>query len=178
MNYSGGAWNFAGVNGNYADAVGNRSTATNWGRSGSSIGGRMNYQNTGWFTIGGRGANRNFHGKVASMVITTLKRNEAMPTDTEIIEMVTDPMGWLNDYKVGESYRRPQNSSNSANFQIGGSLSMALSTQVWLMGDGTLDSYSNMIRNQVMPSDQNYTKLNMISMVSNDIQTVNINGLT
>ena len=35
-----------------------------------------------------------------------------------------------------------------------------------------------MIRNQVMPSDQNYTKLNMISMVSNDIQTVNITGLT
>ena len=35
-----------------------------------------------------------------------------------------------------------------------------------------------MIRNQVDPNDQNWTKLNLISMVSNDIQTVTINGLT
>ena len=31
-----------------------------------------------------------------------------------------------------------------------------------------------MIRNRANPGDQNHTKLNMISMVSNDIQTVNI----
>ncbi|MCP4833050.1 MAG: hypothetical protein GY886_12630 [Gammaproteobacteria bacterium] len=53
-----------------------------------------------------------------------------------------------------------------------------MGTQIYLMGDGTNDSYSNMIRNQVNPSDQNFTKLNMISMVSNDIQTVNIDGLS
>ena len=47
-----------------------------------------------------------------------------------------------------------------------------------LMGDGTLDNYSNMIRNQVYANDQNYTKLNMISMVSNDIQNVTIGGLS
>ena len=46
------------------------------------------------------------------------------------------------------------------------------------MGDGTNDSYSNMIRNQVMPSDQNYSKLNLISMQSNDIQNVTIPGLS
>ena len=46
------------------------------------------------------------------------------------------------------------------------------------MGDGENDSYSNMIRNYIQPLDQNYTKLNMVSMVSNDIQNVNINGLT
>ena len=46
------------------------------------------------------------------------------------------------------------------------------------MGDGTNDSYSNMIRNQVTPSDQNYTKLNLISMVSNDIENVTIEGLS
>ena len=92
--------------------------------------------------------------------------------------MVTDPMQWLQDYKVGESYRRPQHSNNSSNFQVGGSGNMALATQVWLMGDGTNDSYSNMIRNQVNIGDQNNTKLNMISMVSNDIQNVNIDGLS
>ena len=46
------------------------------------------------------------------------------------------------------------------------------------MGDGTNDSYSNMIRNQVDPTDQNNTKLNLISMVSNDIETVTISGLS
>ena len=49
-----------------------------------------------------------FHGQVASMVVTTLKLNDPMPNDAEIKAMITDPMGWLNDYKVGnmsmESY--------------------------------------------------------------------------
>jgi hypothetical protein len=157
-------------------SVGVPLTSGNWGLG--TTGGRMDRQNTGAFTVGGRGANRSFHGKVASMVITTLKRNVAMPTDAEIQMMVTDPMRWLQDYKAGQSYRRPESSSNSANFQVGGSLFMALSTQVWLMGDGSNDSYSNMIRNRVMSSDQNYTKLNLISMVANDIETVNIPGLS
>ena len=51
-------------------------------------------------------------------------------------------------------------------------------TQIWLMGDGTLDNYSNMIRNEVYPQDKNFTKLNMISMTSNDIVNVTIDGLT
>ena len=34
-----------------------------------------------------------------------------------------------------------------------------------------------MIRNLINPTDQNYTKLNLISMVSNDIQNVSIPGL-
>ena len=46
------------------------------------------------------------------------------------------------------------------------------------MGEGAYDIYSNMIRNITHPTDQNYGKLNMISMLSNDIQTVNIPGLT
>ena len=46
------------------------------------------------------------------------------------------------------------------------------------MGDGTNDAYSQ-IRNQVWPATiQNVTPMNMISMVSNDIETVNISGLT
>ena len=42
----------------------------------------------GDFTIGGRGNNRSFHGKVASMVITTLKTNDTMPSDAEIELMI------------------------------------------------------------------------------------------
>lgn len=46
------------------------------------------------------------------------------------------------------------------------------------MGDGNLDSYSNMIRNQINPYDQNYTRLVLNSMESNDIETVSIPGLS
>ena len=46
------------------------------------------------------------------------------------------------------------------------------------MGDGTNDSYANGIRSYINPSDQNYAKMQLNSMVSNDIETVNIAGLT
>ena len=69
-------------------------------------GGRIDWSFVnGAFTIGGDGANRNFHGKVASMVVTTLKLNSPMPTDAEIEAMVTDPVKWVDDYKVGNDYR-------------------------------------------------------------------------
>ena len=155
-------------------AVGsNVSSVFNW--DGSC---RMNRQYLGEMTIGGRGANRSFRGKVASFVSTTLRVGVAMPTTAEIEMMITDPMKWLNDYKVGVDFRLPWQTSDAGfNFALNdGSSSYA--TQVWLMGDGTSDSYSNMIRNQVQPADQNYTKLNLISMVSNDIENVTINGLS
>ena len=147
----------------------------------TQTGGRMNRQYQGKLTLGGRGANRSYNGKIASFVTTTLRCGQAMPADAEILEMVTDPMGWLQDYKAGNLYRRPDLTSNSTNFILRNSAQSynePRATQVWLMGDGMMDSYSNMIRNQVNPADQNETKMNMISMVSNDIQTVNIPGLT
>lgn len=150
----------------------NRSQASNW----TSTGGRMDRQFTGQLTIGGRGSNRNYHGKVASMVVTTLERNVAMPTNAEIEAMVTDPVGWLNTYKVGNSYRQPQNSNSSTGFNLTGTGANA--TQVWLMGDGASDSYANGIRNEVYRNNQNETKLQLNSMVSNDIQTVSIGGLS
>ena len=129
-------------------------------------------------TIGGRGANRSFRGKIASFVSTTLRVGVAMPGTCRDPEMITDPKGWLTGYKVGDDFRLPlANGSTNFNFSLNDG-SSAYSTQVWLMGDGTNDSYSNMIRNQVQPADQNYTKLNLISMVSNDIQNVTIQGLT
>ena len=148
------------------------STPSNW----VSTGVRMDRTIAGDFTIGGRGANRSFHGKVASMVVTTLRRGVTKPTDAEIKLMLTDPMKWEDDYKDGQSARY---GSNGSNFTYGSSNSNSkYATQIWLMGDGTNDSYSNMIRNQVDPTDQNYTKMNMISMVSNDIQNVTISGLS
>ncbi len=89
--------------------------------------------------------------------------------------MVRDPQQWLTDYKVGSLYRLPWSSSNLT-FARNDSTS-AYGTQVWLMGDGANDAYAQ-IRNNVWPATQNYTPMNMISMVLNDIVTVNINGLT
>ena len=149
-----------------------------WGSNLSQTGARMNRSVQGEMTIGGRGANRSFHGKVASFVTTTLRTNQPMPTNAEIEMMVTDPIGWIDDYKVGNAFRLPwQNGDAGFNFAKNDG-SSGSATQVWIMGDGGNDSYSNMIRNRVQPSDQNNTKLNLISMVSNDIQTVNITGLT
>ena len=156
----------------------NLSTSTNWSNSASTTGGRMDRQFQGDFTVGGRGGNRNFHGKVASMIVTTLRRNVDMPSNTEIEKMVTDPSDWLTNTKVLGIYRAPDSSNDAIPvFQLNNNAS-AESTQIWLMGDGTSDSFSNMIRNQVYDGDQNISKLNLISMVSSDIQTVSINGLS
>ena len=90
--------------------------------------------------------------------------------------MVRDPQQWMTDYKVGQTYRAPSVSGNYSNWQRNSS-TPAYATQVWLMGDGLYDGYAQ-IRNNVYPAIQNIYPMNMISMVSNDIQTVNISGLT
>ena len=151
----------------------NLSTTSTWLNTGDS----MTRSVMGDFTIGGRSGNRSFHGKVASMVVTTLNLNTSMPNDTETKLMITDPIKWVEDYKVGNAYRQPNNSSTTANFSTTGHLAY-YGTQVWLMGDGSNDNYSNGMRNYVRTSDQNYTKAQLNSMVSNDIQNVTINGLS
>jgi len=155
-------------------ALGNNlSTSSNW----TSTGGRMDRSITGIFTIGGRGSNRSFHGKVASMIVTTLVNDRDMPTDAEIKTMITDPVKWLNDYKIGVEYRFPNSQYAQYLFTANGTNENS-ATQIWLMGDGTYDSYANGIRGQVQPTNQNYTKLQLNSMVSNDIENVNIQGLS
>lgn len=153
------------------------STSSQWSHSNSSVGGRMDRTILGDFSIGGRAGNRNFHGKVASFVSTTLRLNQAMPTSTEAQLMITDPKKWEDDYRVGKTVRYSNGTGegtyNPSNSSIGYG-----AVQMWLMGNGTSDNYSNGIRNDIYPSDQNYTKLTFINMVSSDIETVNINGLT
>jgi hypothetical protein len=163
------------LTGGYADGVGNRSTTNNW--NAGTTGGRMDRSVEGYFSIGGRRNNRNFHGKVASMVVTTLRTGVAMPADAEIEMMITDPKQWEDDYRVGQLVRWAYSTSittyNPSNYTYGYG-----PVQIWLMGDGGSDSYANGIRNEVHPSDQNNTKLNLNSMVSNDIQNVTIPGLS
>ena len=66
-------------------------TYNDWNQASSTTGGRMDRAITGDFTIGGRGANRTFHGKVASFVSTTLKIGTPMPTVAEAEMMIADP---------------------------------------------------------------------------------------
>ena len=88
--------------------------------------------------------------------------------------MIADPLKWEDDYRVGQTVRRNNSGANTTYDVANGKYG----TQIWLMGDGTSDSYSNGIRNEVDPTDQNYVRLQLNSMVANDIQTVNIIGLT
>ena len=149
----------------------NLSVAAAW----TSTGYGMDRSVLGDFTVGGRGTNRSFYGQVASMVVTTLRTDDDMPTNTEIQEMIMDPMGWLDTYKVGGLFRHCTTDYSDYPWDTNGSEYFA--TQVWLMGDGNNDSFSNGIRNQVRDTD-GYTKLVFNNMISNDIQTVNISGLT
>ena len=159
----------------FASISSNLCTSSNWITTGQ----RMDRTVAGDFTIGGRGNSTylTYYGKVASMLVTTLKQNQAFPTTTEIELMITDPTKWVDDYKVGMNYRGTMNNGNTSNFQKDHYLAYR-STMIWLMGDGNNDSYSNGIRNDLYSIDQNWTKMQLNSMVSNDIETVNINGLT
>ena len=142
----------------------------------TSTGVRMDRAIMGDFTIGGRGSNRSFHGKVASMVVTTLRKGVTKPTDAEIELMIMDPIKWEEDYRDGQLVRNVNDGNNATYMSsifagYGG-------TQIWLMGDGSIDAYAQGIRNQVSPSEQNYTKLQLNNMASNDIENVTIAGLS
>jgi hypothetical protein len=173
----------------------NLSTASNW----TSTGQRMDRTFAGDFTIGGRGSGYSFRGKVASMITTTLigvgnlthsTPNSQQPgglmyTDAQIEVMLTDPVKWVADYKVRHGaynvsapFRPPASQYTIQPFLVGSATSAPDATQVWLMGNGTSDSYSNGIRNYINTADQNNTKLQLNSMVSNDIETVSIAGLS
>jgi hypothetical protein len=156
----------------FASLSNNLSVAANWVVTGV----RMDRTFAGDFTVGGRGTGYSYRGKIASMVVHCLKAGVAMPDATEIKLMITDPMKWETDYLIGNSYRRPYYVNSSTNYQKQTSLGFK-ANQMWLMGDGTPDTFPN-INNEQRPNWLNYTYLVMTSMVSNDIETVNISGLT
>ena len=156
----------------FASLSNNLSVAANWVVTGV----RMDRTFAGDFTVGGRGTGYSYRGKIASMVVHCLKAGVAMPDATEIKLMITDPMKWETDYLIGNSYRRPYYVNSSTNYQKQTSLGFK-ANQMWLMGDGTPDTFPN-INNEQRPNWLNYTYLVMTSMASNDIETVNISGLT
>ena len=156
----------------FASLSSNLSVTANW----VSTGVRMDRTVAGDFTVGGRGTGYSYRGKVASMVVHCLKLGVAMPDATEIKLIITDPTKWETDYLIGNTYRRPTYSSNSSNYQKDTSLGFS-SNQMWLMGDTSTDAFPN-IRNNQRPVLYSFTSMDMTNMVSNDIETVNIPGLT
>ena len=159
----------------------NRS-ATNSGGNWQVTGRRMDKSVNGMYTIGATASyQKPFYGKVASSVITTLKNNSLAPVEAEIKTMITDPIKWENDYKQGTTFRAAD-SSSTASVPSVPSVAYQYATQIHLMGDSIgIYPYSN---NDAYPDIFNnlrwYTSTKMImqNMVSNDIETVNINGLT
>ena len=89
--------------------------------------------------------------------------------------MIKDPEKWVQDYKVGQTFRRPDSFGTSGTFALN-NINSARSTQVWTF-ENSLDAYA-LMRNFVSTSDQNETALRMQSMQSNDIETINIPYLT
>ena len=162
---------------NFQSLSSNYSTSTNWTNPGSN-GATMANSFTGNFSIGGRGTNRNFHGDITSMITNTLKTNAPMPTTSEAITMIKDPISWVNNYKLNEKFR-PCNdfATSTADFALNAQNS-GFVTQVWLNGDGTTDTTS-IIYNYICPSGGNaavnFTRLDNSGGSS---VTVNIPGLT
>ena len=166
---------------NFVSISPNRSGA-NSGGNWQVTGRRMDKSVNGMYTIGATAASQKpFYGKVASSVITTLKNNSLAPVEAEIKTMITDPIKWETDYKQGTTFRAAD-SSSTASVPSVPSVSYQYATQIHLMGDSVgIYPYSN---NDAYPDIFNnlrwYTSTKMImqNMVSNDIETVNINGLT
>lgn len=143
---------------------------------------RMDKIVNGYYTIGASATGtKPFYGKVASSVITTLKNNSLAPVAAEIKLMITDPKKWETDYKQGTTYRL-SDSSTTASVPVNPTTNYNYATQIHLMGDsvgiypyGAYDAYPDIFNNLRWYST---TKMVMQNMQANDIETVNIPGLT
>jgi hypothetical protein len=156
----------------------NISTASEWGESwnetGHSITGNLSYATSFRLgAIGGSSSIYSFSGKVASFVTHPLHINSDMPDAAEAKKVIVDPMGWSADM-VGTSQ---VNYVGGGYTYTGNDYSSSLSTQIYLFGDGTNDSFTNSIRNQAYPLDTAYTKMNFNNMQASDIVNVTIPGL-
>ena len=156
----------------------NISTASEWGESWNETGHSItgNLSNSSSFRLGGLGGSSNiysFSGKVASFVTHPLHINADMPDAAEAKKVIVDPMGWSADL-VGTTQ---VNYVGGGYNYTGNDYTSALSTQIYLMGDGLNDTFTNKIRNQAYRLDTSYTPLNFNNMQASDIVNVTIPGL-
>ena len=78
---------------------------------------------------------------IGHSLATTLKQSYTV-SDTEIVKMLLDPVGWVNDYKVNQTYRREgDNSTDVYTFSLNDAES-AFATLLYLMGDGGTNDWT------------------------------------
>ena len=53
------------------------------------------------------GADRYWNGRISHVTVTTLRSGVALPTNTEVLNMIKNPDTWLTTYKVGNPLRLP-----------------------------------------------------------------------
>ena len=53
------------------------------------------------------GADRYWNGRISHVTVTTLRAGVALPTNTEVLNMIKNPDTWLTTYKVGNPLRLP-----------------------------------------------------------------------
>ena len=76
----------------------------------------------------------------------------------------------MTDHKVGNAWRQAGYDWNNANFQLG-DIGAARSTQVWLMGDGTNDSFPDVF-------DQTCNTLNRQCLVAHQMTSADVVNVT
>tara|TARA_Y100000590_G_scaffold409778_1_gene502255 strand:- start:321 stop:5798 length:5478 start_codon:yes stop_codon:yes gene_type:complete len=129
----------------------------NW--SGSDDGINNNFSSN-FYSLG----TDNFTGTVATFVLTTGIYGTTT-SNKEIRTMIFDPVKWLQDYKVGKSFRTAFNIGVDGNTTIESSFNLNeidedQATQVYLFGSGTNDSVASGVgsvsfANQVNPNGSN-----------------------
>ena len=137
-----------------------------WSNVNSSYG--TNQDVGGYFYVGSyvtNTANR-FKGQIASTVVTTPITGQSLSDDTEVAMILRNPIKWMTTYKIRNPWRKPnENTDYSSNFAMG-SATGERGTKIWLMGDGTNDSSSN-IASQVSSSNSvQYLQLNSAGTTS------------
>ena len=95
---------------------------------------------------------------IYSFVATTLRNNQLLPSDNEILYMCLDPYRWLKWYKHNKPFRKPHGQIDEAdNFRMNEGSPITTectnSTLVYLFGDGTNDDNITNIFNQVNSAD-------------------------
>ena len=146
------------------------STNGTWVETMSINPGFYNFWNWEDYEIG----TENFDGTIAAFSATTYT-SIVEPNNDEIRTMALDPIKWLNDYKVGLTYRTVFNKNQDPIQSEAGVFSLnsdeeSYATQVFLMGDGGTDT-SSTIYNQVHTGGSaNLSLINSPSIVNISIE--------
>ncbi len=90
---------------------------------------------SGNFCIGSRDTGSDGNFVVASAILTTELASVGHTPTIQLAEMCTDPKQWMSVFKVGNPYRKPLESVDTASFALDDGNS-ASSCCVWLFGDG------------------------------------------